>query len=104
MHFVVCKTFKGMTDAVLTWQTERFLELETHRVVLPRRCEGSWAARSPRIPEHDDSGHRSGAHDLRGVAMITGTVATIAWTMTIAVLRGLDTAETRLAERFTRTP
>jgi len=25
------KTFKGMTDAVLEWQTERFLELETHR-------------------------------------------------------------------------
>lgn len=25
------KTFKGMTDAILEWQTERFLELETHR-------------------------------------------------------------------------
>jgi len=25
------KTFKGMTDAMLTWQTERFLELETRR-------------------------------------------------------------------------
>jgi len=25
------KTFKGMTDEILTWQTERFLELETHR-------------------------------------------------------------------------
>ncbi len=25
------KTFKGMTDALLTWQTERFQELETHR-------------------------------------------------------------------------
>jgi DNA ligase-1 len=25
------KTFKGMTDEMLTWQTERFLELETHR-------------------------------------------------------------------------
>jgi DNA ligase-1 len=25
------KTFKGMTDAILRWQTERFLELETHR-------------------------------------------------------------------------
>jgi DNA ligase-1 len=25
------KTFKGMTDAMLEWQTERFLELETHR-------------------------------------------------------------------------
>ena len=25
------KTFKGMTDAILEWQTRRFLELETHR-------------------------------------------------------------------------
>jgi DNA ligase-1 len=25
------KTFKGMTDEMLTWQTERFLVLETHR-------------------------------------------------------------------------
>ena len=25
------KTFKGMTDAILAWQTERLLELETHR-------------------------------------------------------------------------
>jgi DNA ligase-1 len=27
----VGKTFKGMTDAMLEWQTKRFLELETHR-------------------------------------------------------------------------
>lgn len=30
-HVMVGKTFKGMTDAMLAWQTERFLELETHR-------------------------------------------------------------------------
>lgn len=28
---MVGKTFKGMTDEMLVWQTERFLELETHR-------------------------------------------------------------------------
>ena len=28
---MVGKTFKGLTDATLGWQTERFLELETHR-------------------------------------------------------------------------
>lgn len=28
---MVGKTFKGMTDAMLDWQTERFLALETHR-------------------------------------------------------------------------
>jgi len=25
------KTFKGMTDEMLAWQTERLLEIETHR-------------------------------------------------------------------------
>jgi DNA ligase-1 len=28
---MVGKTFKGLTDKTLAWQTERFLELETHR-------------------------------------------------------------------------
>jgi DNA ligase-1 len=28
---MVGKTFKGMTDTMLEWQTQRFLELETHR-------------------------------------------------------------------------
>jgi DNA ligase-1 len=28
---MVGKTFKGLTDETLAWQTERFLELETHR-------------------------------------------------------------------------
>ena len=28
---MVGKTFKGLTDATLSWQTERFLELESHR-------------------------------------------------------------------------
>jgi DNA ligase-1 len=30
-YVMVGKTFKGLTDELLTWQTERFLELETHR-------------------------------------------------------------------------
>ena len=30
-EIVSVKTFKGMTDAILAWQTERLLELETHR-------------------------------------------------------------------------
>jgi DNA ligase-1 len=30
-HVMLGKTFKGMTDEMLAWQTERFLELETHR-------------------------------------------------------------------------
>lgn len=30
-YVMLGKTFKGMTDDMLEWQTERFLELETHR-------------------------------------------------------------------------
>lgn len=30
-YVMLGKTFKGMTDRILEWQTERFLELETHR-------------------------------------------------------------------------
>lgn len=30
-YVMLGKTFKGMTDDMLAWQTERFLELETHR-------------------------------------------------------------------------
>jgi DNA ligase 1 len=30
-HVMLGKTFKGMTDEMLAWQTERLLELETHR-------------------------------------------------------------------------
>ncbi|MDJ0954139.1 MAG: ATP-dependent DNA ligase [Acidimicrobiia bacterium] len=30
-YVMLGKTFKGMTDAILEWQTKRFLELETHR-------------------------------------------------------------------------
>lgn len=26
-----CQTFKGMTDQILAWQTDRLLELETQR-------------------------------------------------------------------------
>ena len=43
------KTFKGMTDEMLAWQTERFLELETGRDPLHRVTSGpssSWRSRS----------------------------------------------------------
>ena len=30
-HVMLGKTFKGMTDEMLAWQTEHLLELETHR-------------------------------------------------------------------------
>ena len=30
-HVMLGKTFKGMTDEILEWQTARLLELETHR-------------------------------------------------------------------------
>jgi len=55
---MVGKTFKGLTDALLTWQTEQFLERETHRegitvfvrpeLVVEIALDG--AQRSPRYP------------------------------------------------------
>lgn len=55
---MVGKTFKGLTDALLAWQTERFLELETERagiavhvrpeVVVEVALDG--VQRSPRYP------------------------------------------------------
>ena len=43
------KTFKGMTDEMLAWQTERFLELErsTATAARRRRCGPSRSSRSP---------------------------------------------------------
>ena len=40
------KTFKGLTDATLAWQTERLLELETARHGITVRCTRSWWWRS----------------------------------------------------------
>jgi DNA ligase-1 len=55
---MVGKTFKGLTDALLTWQTEQLLERETHRegitvfvrpeLVVEIALDG--AQRSPRYP------------------------------------------------------
>ena len=42
------KTFKGMTDEMLAWQTERFLELAVDARRLGRRtCAPSRSSRSP---------------------------------------------------------
>ena len=42
------KTFKGMTDEMLAWQTERFLGLpETVRDVTSCTCDPSRSSRSP---------------------------------------------------------
>jgi DNA ligase-1 len=55
---MVGKTFKGLTDKLLAWQTERFLELETERtgiavhirpeIVVEVAVDG--VQRSPRYP------------------------------------------------------
>ena len=57
---MVGKTFKGMTDEILAWQTRHFQEIETHRddhVVHVRpvtlvEVEVSDVQRSPRYPGH----------------------------------------------------
>ena len=55
------KTFKGLTDELLRWQTERFLELETHRdgitVLRP-----SGARRGDRVRRDPDESAVSGRH------------------------------------------
>ena len=40
------KTFKGLTDELLRWQTERLLELETHARASPCSSARSWSWRS----------------------------------------------------------
>ena len=51
------KTFKGLTDAMLTWQTERLLELATER--------GDWRrARAPRARRRDRVRRRPDEHAL----------------------------------------
>ena len=55
---MVGKTFKGLTDAVLAWQTEHFLELETDRAGIEVRVRPEAVVevavdgvqRSPRYP------------------------------------------------------
>ena len=46
------KTFKGMTDEMLAWQTERFLELEESPVERPRRDRPARAGRRDRLRRH----------------------------------------------------
>ena len=42
------KTFKGMTDAMLAWQTEELLEATKSRATTgPSACARSWWSRSP---------------------------------------------------------
>ncbi|CAN5824911.1 hypothetical protein BH23ACT10_BH23ACT10_01650 [soil metagenome] len=41
------KTFKGMTDEMLAWQTQRFLELETHRTGHVVHVDPYRSSRSP---------------------------------------------------------
>jgi DNA ligase 1 len=80
------KTFKGLTDAMLTWQTERLLELETERerwgvrvrpelvveiafdgVQTSRRYPGGVALRFARVLRHRPDKHASEADTLDGV-------------------------------------
>jgi ATP-dependent DNA ligase len=42
------KTFKGLTDEMLAWQTKKFLELESAAMSTPSTCgrRSSWRSRS----------------------------------------------------------
>ena len=41
------KTFKGMTDEMLAWQTHELLARETSATATPSTCGRSWWSRSP---------------------------------------------------------
>ena len=65
------KTFKGMTDEMLAWQTERFLELETSRE-RPRRARAARAGGGDRLrrrPALDPLPGRGGAAVRPGAAL-----------------------------------
>ena len=83
------KTFKGMTDAMLAWQTERFLALETRRddytvYVRPEqvvevafdglqrstRYPGGWALRFARVVRYRDDMDAAAANTIADVAEI----------------------------------
>ena len=85
------KTFKGMTDSLLTWQTERFLSLETHRsehvvfvrpeqvvevafdgVQRSRRYPGGVALRFARVVRYRDDKAPSEVDTLESVRALLG--------------------------------
>ena len=41
------KTFKGLTDEMLAWQTDRLRALEIVAIATPSTCGPSWSSRSP---------------------------------------------------------
>ena len=88
------KTFKGMTDAMLRWQTEQFLELETSRssyVVTVRpeqvveiafdglqrstRYPGGLALRFARVVRYRDDKSAAEADTIETVRALTGTAS-----------------------------
>ena len=65
------KTFKGMTDEMLAWQTERFLALETSRE-RARRTRAAGAGRRDRLRRRaalDPLPRRRGAAVRAGAAL-----------------------------------
>ncbi len=87
------KTFKGMTDEMLRWQTERFLELETHRTsyvvhVRPEqvveiafdglqrstRYPGGVALRFARVLRYRDDKQSGDADTIETVRQLSGPV------------------------------
>ena len=85
------KTFKGMTDEMLAWQTQRFLELETHRddwtvhlrpeqvvevavdgVQTSRRYPAGIALRFARVPRYRDDKTAADADTVDSVRALLG--------------------------------
>ena len=85
------KTFKGLTDELLAWQTERFQELETHRdghtvyvrpeqvveiafdgIQTSRRYPGGMALRFARVKRYRDDKPAAEADTVETVRAIAG--------------------------------
>jgi len=85
------KTFKGLTDELLEWQTGRFLELETHRddhtvyvrpeqvveiafdgIQTSRRYPGGMALRFARVKRYRDDKPAAEADTVETVQAIAG--------------------------------
>jgi len=85
------KTFKGLTDELLAWQTERFLELETHRdghtvhvrpeqvveiafdgIQMSRRYPSGMALRFARVKRYRDDKPAAEADTVETVRTIAG--------------------------------
>jgi DNA ligase-1 len=70
------RTFKGLTDAMLTWQTERLLELAFDGIQTSTRYPGGVALRFARVLRHRPDKRAEEADTLAAVVAVGAQPAT----------------------------